>query len=247
MTSPAIALEVSRGGALARVSIRIPPVNVLSVAALGELARRVGEAAEARVLVLSGSPSCFSAGVEVAEHVPEPGAIEEMLGAMRTALTALIRAHAVTIASVSGACLGGAAEIAAVCDVVLVSEDARVGFPEIRLACFPPGAAAFLAGRIGEARAAEWILAGDTYSGREAAEAGFASRAVASGLLEPETQRLADALLSQSPAALTAALGLLRAGRRDALTRALPLAEEAYRKLAGSADLARAVSEFKKR
>lgn len=247
MSGQAVALELSRDGTLARIAIRIPPVNVLDVAALGELARRVAEAGEARVLILSGLPGCFSAGVEVAEHVPERGAMEKMLGAMRAALAALIESPAVTIASVSGACLGGGAEIAAVCDLVVVSEEARIGFPEIRLSCFPPGAAAFLSGRVGEARAAEWILTGNAFSGREAAEAGFATRAVAPALLEQETERLAEALLSRSPLALASARELLRAGRREALARVLPRAEDAYRKLEGSADLARAVSEFKKR
>ena len=75
-----------------------------------------------------------------------------MLAAMRGVLEALIESEAVTLAAVSGACLGGGAEIVAACDIVLVAEDARIGFPEIRLACFPPGAAALLPARIGEAR-----------------------------------------------------------------------------------------------
>ncbi len=228
----------------ADLSIEIPPVNVLDVAALEELARLVLESAGARVLVLSGLPRAFSAGVSVAEHVPEPKAIETMLSAMRNALNALVKTPAVTIAAVSGACLGGGAELAAACDVVLATEDSRIGFPEIRLACFPPGAAALLPVRIGGARAAEWILTGRTVSGREAAQAGFAARAVAPSDLETETGRLVGLLLSTSPAALAAARDLLRAERRRALAEALPHAEVAYRLLAGSEDLARAVREF---
>lgn len=226
--------------------IDLPPVNVLDVAALEELGRLVRGVGE-RVLVLSGLPRAFSAGVSVAEHVPEPAAVETMLAGMRQALTALVKTPAVTIASVSGACLGGGAEIAAACDVVLVTEDARIGFPEIRLACFPPGAAALLPLRVGEARAADWILTGCTVSGREAAQAGFAARSVASADLETETARLADRLSTTGPAALAAARDLLRAERRRALAEALPRAEDAYRLLAGDADLARAVEDFGKR
>ena len=101
--------------------------------------RRSSEAPPARLLVLRGLPRAFSAGVEVAAHAPEPDLIEGMLAAMRRVLCALVETPAVTLAAVSGACLGGGAEIVAACDLVLVAEDARIGFPEIRLACFPPG------------------------------------------------------------------------------------------------------------
>jgi cyclohexa-1,5-dienecarbonyl-CoA hydratase len=238
-------LSVSPEGR-ADLCIAIPPVNVLCVADLERLASLVGEVRGARVLVLTGLPRAFSAGVSVPEHEPAPEAIERMLGAMRRVLDALVRVPAVTLAAVSGACLGGGAEIAAACDVVLAAEDARIGFPEIKLACFPPGAAALLPARVGEARANEWILTGRTLSGREAAQAGFASRAVEAASLPRETDRLAGELLSRSPTVLGALRELLRAGRRQALAAVLPRAEEAYRKLAGDADLRRAVESFGK-
>ncbi len=241
---PGIRLDLSGDGARADLSIAIPPVNVMDPASLAELTRRITAARGARLLVLSGLPRAFSAGVDVAAHVPEPQAIEGMLAAMREVLTALIETPAVTLAVISGACLGGAAEIASACDLVLASEDARIGFPEIRLACFPPGAAALLPARIGEARASLWILTGETVSGREAADAGFASRAVAPARLFDETERLAARILSAAPAALASARDLVRRSRREALAKRLPEAEEAYRRLAGDRDLARAVAAF---
>ncbi|HEV2063427.1 MAG TPA: enoyl-CoA hydratase-related protein, partial [Thermoanaerobaculia bacterium] len=126
----------------------------------------------------------------------------------------------------------------------LAAEDARIGFPEIRLACFPPGGAALLPLKVGEARAADWILTGRVVSGSEAAETGFATFACPAAALDEETGRLAEELLSRSPAALRAALGVLRAPRRQALAGALRSAEDAYRGLAGSEDLARAVLSF---
>ena len=196
--------------------------------------------------MLTGLARAFSAGVEIADHVPEAGPIEKMLSAMRGALSALIESPAITVASISGACLGGGAELASACDVVLAAEDARIGFPEIRVACFPPAAAVFLAARIGEARAAEWILTGRISSGTEAAAAGFAARAFPAASLERETGLLVEGLLSRSPQALAAARDVLRIARRETLANALPLAEDAYRKLEGSEDLAKAVRDFKK-
>jgi cyclohexa-1,5-dienecarbonyl-CoA hydratase len=239
-----VTLSRSAGGARADIALALAPVNVLGAASLDELARCVRAAAPARLVVLTGLPKAFSAGVDVAEHAPEPALIERMLGAMRGVLEALVGCPAVTLVAISGACLGGGAEIVAACDLVLASEDARVGFPEIRLACFPPGAAALLPGRVGEARAIEWILSGRTLSGREAAEAGFASRAVPAARLTAETETLAARVLAASPAALAAARDVLRAPRRAALDERLPAAEDAYRKLAGDPDLAKAVREF---
>jgi cyclohexa-1,5-dienecarbonyl-CoA hydratase len=242
-----IRLELTEAGALARLEIHLPPVNVIGAAHLDEITRQVEAAADARVLLLSGLPRAFSAGVEMADHVPEPRAIERMLAVMRGALAALLESPAVTIAAVSGACLGGGAEIAAACDFVLASEDARIGFPEIRLGCFPPAAAALLPLRIGEARAAEWILTGRNYSGSEAVSAGFATRAVPAARLGGEALRLARELLSRDPTALSEALRLLRRPRQEALAHGLPLAEDAYRKLQGSEALMRAIEEFKRK
>ena len=242
--SGGITLSRSAGDARADVALAIPPVNVLSAASLDELARALRAAAPARLIVLTGLPRAFSAGVDVADHAPEPALIDRMLAAMRGVLEALVETDAVTLASVSGACLGGGAEIVGACDLVLVAEDARIGFPEIRLACFPPGASALLPARVGEARAAEWILTGRVFSGREAAEAGFASRAVARGSLSVETEALAARILSAAPSALAAARDALRRPRRDALASRLPAAEAAYRALAGDPDLERAVREF---
>ena len=244
--SPAggIALALAAGGARADLRIARPPVNVLDAESLHALARQVRAAGDARLLVLTGLAAAFSAGVDVAEHAPEPAAIDTMLAAMRDALEALVESPAVTLAAAAGACLGGGAEILAACDLVLLADDARVGFPEIRLACFPPGAAVLLPGLVGQARAADWILSGRILSGKEAVDAGFAARSVPAARLDEETERLADRILGASPRAIAAARDLLRGRRREALATGLAEAEGAYRGLAGSEDLARAVREF---
>jgi len=240
-----IRLNLAEEGRLARIGIHLPPVNVLGVADLDELTRRVNAAADASVLVLSGLPRAFSAGVEVADHAPESRAIERMLSAMGGALAALLKSPAVTVAVVSGACLGGGAEIAAACDMVFATEDARIGFPEIRLGCFPPAAAVLLPLRIGETRAFEWILTGKSYSGTEAAAAGFATRVIPSASVVREMQHIVAELLSRDPLALGAARDLLRRPRRDALALGLPRAEDAYRKLEGSEALRKSIEGFK--
>ena len=246
MRESAIRSETPREG-LVRLRIARPPVNVLTGADLELLAGAIAGAAPARVILLCGLERAFSAGVSVAEHVPEPASIDRMLRSMRSALMALADSAAVTVAAVSGACLGGGAEIASACDVVFVAEDSRIGFPEIRLGCFPPGGVALLPLRIGAARAADWILSGRAVSGLEAVQAGFASRALPARDVEPEAQRFCADLISRGGAALSAATRLLRGPRCQALKGAMTSAEEAYRGLAGDPDLERAVREWKRR
>ncbi|HEX7253238.1 MAG TPA: enoyl-CoA hydratase/isomerase family protein [Thermoanaerobaculia bacterium] len=239
--------ETNPADRIARLRIRLPPVNVLRLADLELLARRVEECRGAEVLILAGLPAAFSAGVDVADHAPEADSIERMLRAMRHVLEALVETPAITIAAVSGACLGGGAEIASACDLVVGAEDARIGFPEIRLACFPPGAVALLPLRIGSARAWDWILTGRVVSGREAALAGFVTKSVDPGSVDAAAERLANELAAKSSAAIGAVRSLIRQERHEALARILPRAEAAYLSLAGSPDLAKAVEQFLKK
>ena len=107
-----------------------------------------------------------------------------------------------TIAAVHGHCLGGGAELAMVCDMVYTAASAQWGFPEIKLACYPPVACTALAALVGQKRAAELILTGRTISGIEAAEMGLANRAVPDDKLSAVADECVGQLIRLSPAAL---------------------------------------------
>jgi cyclohexa-1,5-dienecarbonyl-CoA hydratase len=100
-----------------------------------------------------------------------------MLGKFHAVIRSLITTKKVTIALVEGHSLGGGAELAMACDLVYTTNDAKWGFPEIQLGCFPPVAVSALSALIGQKRAAELILAGSTISGKEAAQSGLATEA----------------------------------------------------------------------
>jgi cyclohexa-1,5-dienecarbonyl-CoA hydratase len=127
-------------------------------------------------LLFEGDCVAFSAGVDIRAHIPEQ--IHEMLTSFHAVIRAIVASRKVTIAAVRGACLGGGAELAAVCDMVYTAGDASWGFPEIKLACYPPVAAVVLSALIGQKRAAELILTGRQFSGDEAAAMGLATRSV---------------------------------------------------------------------
>ena len=193
-------------GAVARIELRNPPLNVIDIAMMEELARSLAEMegrSDISVIVLGGNGKAFSAGVDVAAHTPDM--VEEMLAKFHAVIRLLVATTKVTIASVHGLCLGGGAELAMVCDLVYSIADAEWGFPEIRLACFPPVACTALAALVGQKKAAEMILTGRSITGREAAEIGLVTRAVAEKQLDSAVQTATAQILRLSPAALRVA------------------------------------------
>src|SRR6202166_2843859 len=188
---------------VARISLRHPPLNVVDIPMMEELAQCLGEI-EARpdvsVIVISGEGKAFSAGVDVAAHTPDK--VEEMLTKFHAVIRALVATKKVTIAAVRGHCLGGGAELAMVCDIVYTTASAKWGFPEIHLGCYPPVACTALAALIGQKRAAELILTGRTITGSVAAQMGLANHAVPDEKLAAAVDKTLQELLRLSPAAL---------------------------------------------
>jgi|SRR5271170_987792 cyclohexa-1,5-dienecarbonyl-CoA hydratase len=188
---------------VARLALNHAPLNVIDIPMMDELAQALAEI-EARsdvsVIVLSGEGSAFSAGVDVTVHTPDK--VETMLLKFHGVIRALVASKKVTIAAVHGHCLGGGAEMAMVCDVAYTTASAQWGFPEIKLGCYPPVACTALAALVGQKRASELILTGQTISGSEAAEIGLANRAVRDEELDSTVDRTVQELLRLSPAAL---------------------------------------------
>jgi cyclohexa-1,5-dienecarbonyl-CoA hydratase len=199
-----ISLEIE--GSVARIGLRHPPLNVIDIPMMEELAQCLAEIeprANVSVIVFSGTGKVFSAGVDVAAHAPDK--VEEMLTKFHSVIRALVATKKVTIASVHGHCLGGGAEMAMVCDMAFTTESAQWGFPEIKLACYPPVACTTLASLVGQKRAAELILTGRTIGGKEAAEIGLANRAVPEDGLDAAVLECIAHLEALSSAALTLA------------------------------------------
>jgi cyclohexa-1,5-dienecarbonyl-CoA hydratase len=207
MTTEALArytrLTLDVHPASARISLLNPPLNVIDMAMMDELAQALTEV-EARgdtsMLILSGTGKAFSAGVDIAAHTPDK--VESMLAKFHGVIRAIVGMKKVTIASVHDHCLGGGAELAMVCDLVYTSQTAAWGFPEIRLGCFPPVAATALAALVGQKHAADLILTGRTITGAEAASIGLANRALPDVEVEPAVHEAMQHLLKLSPAAL---------------------------------------------
>ncbi len=123
-----VRLRVEIRSSVARVVLNNPPLNVIDIPMMEELARTLAEI-EARsdisVVVLSGEGKAFSVGVDVAAHTPDK--VEAMLLKFHGVIRALVASRKVTVAAVHGHCLGGGAELAMVCDMVVFDRLGAVG------------------------------------------------------------------------------------------------------------------------
>jgi cyclohexa-1,5-dienecarbonyl-CoA hydratase len=222
-------LNIHFDGPLARVTFTHPPLNVFDFQQMDELAdalKQIEQQPEISTVMLTGGDRAFSAGVDVAVHTPE--LIHEMLQKFHGLILAVAKFPRITIAEVHGACLGGGAELAMVCDMCFTSEKAKWGFPEITLGCYPPVACTALSALVGEKRAADLIFTGRVFSGLEAAAWGLANEARDENELEGAIKRTLDHLLNLSPAALALAKRAFYAWDSIHLDKGLARAEKIY-------------------
>lgn len=164
---------------IAYVTLNAPPLNILS----GDMMRELAAAAEraqgepsAKALVLAAHSDCraFSAGADVGEHRPENA--PDMIAAFSHLFATLGASELPIVASIDGAALGAGFELAMMADILLASERAKFGQPEIRLGFFAPVGVAWLARRIGIGRAVEVTSTGRTYTAAEMRDFGLVSR-----------------------------------------------------------------------
>ena len=211
----------------ARITLNHPPLNVIDVHMMEEL-RAALEQIETRpeisAIVFSGSERAFSSGVDITEHTAEK--IRDTLTAFHSVIRSIVASKKLTVASVRRHCLGGGAELALMCDVVYASADSVWGFPEIKLACYPPVACVALSAVVGQKLAADMILTGRTLNGQEALAAGLVN-----GIADdPETlvSECVQRVSQLSPAAIAVAKKAFYAWDAIHFDKGLARAEQIY-------------------
>jgi enoyl-CoA hydratase len=197
---------VSHDDGVAIVRLNRPRVrNALNQALMGELVEILetldGDEA-VRVIVLTGDERAFAAGADIGEMAAATAI--EMLGRPNLARWDRLRKiRKPLIAAVSGYALGGGCELAMVCDLIVASESARFGQPEINLGLMPGGGGTQrLVRAVGKARAMDLILTGRMMTASEAYAAGLVTSVVPAELYLEEAIRLARVIAAKSPNAV---------------------------------------------
>ena len=213
----------------ARIILANPPVNVIDIRMMEELLAAIeltNQRADISTIVFAGSDRGFSAGVDVKAHTPDK--VHGMLAKFHSVIRALATTKKVTIAAVRGSCLGGGAELAAMCDLVFTTDDATWGFPEISLGCFPPVAAVVLSAIVGQKRAADLVLTGKTITGEEAMRIGLANEALPADELAEMVDETTERLSKLSPSSLATTKKALYAWDAIHFDKGLNRAEQIY-------------------
>jgi len=216
-------------GGIGRLVLNNPPVNILTRAVLARLREEFAALAgdpSLRVLVLSAQGKHFSAGADVAEHLPPQHA--ELIPEFLDTVAALDRFPLPVIAAVRGRCLGGGFELVQAADLIVAGESAMFGQPEILLGVIPPAACALLARRVPSGAAAELIYTGDPIGAAEAERLGLVRRVVADVEVEQQAFLLAERIARHSAAALRLAKRALRQGDPGGETAAMRRAGDLY-------------------
>lgn len=148
-----------------------------------------------RVTIIRGAGSCFSAGYDLASNVSKgqpfytAGGLGNWPRHVVEGFFHIWDLAKPVIAQVHGYCLAGGTELATACDLVYVAEDAKIGYPVVRSISPPDNQ--FYPWIVGLRRSMEMMLTGDSISGLEAVESGFANRAFTETALEEEVLAIA--------------------------------------------------------
>jgi len=196
------------GEALRTVWLDNPPVNAVSRELLDEIERELAGLDDAvRVVVLRGrGERAFSAGADVRDLAGGDAGLAEAI--QRTA-DAIEASPVPVLAAIHGFCLGGGLELALACDLRIATEDAKLGFPEIRLGLIPGGGGTQRAPRlIGPGRAKSMFMSGDQIPAVKAQVWGLVEFVVDD--LDEGVEQYGGGLAAQSPQALRELRALLR-------------------------------------
>lgn len=201
---------------VAVATINRPPANALSRALIMEVNSLLDEVEhdeEVRAIVLHGEGRFFSAGADIKEFTEVTSGEEfSKLSASGQAVFERVETfHKPVIAAIHGAALGGGLELAMSCHMRFVSENAKLGLPELQLGLIPGFAGTQRLPRyVGVAKAAEMLLTSDPITGAEAAQLGLANRVYAEADLLSETLSIAKKIAKKSPVSVKAAIDMLQ-------------------------------------
>lgn len=235
---------------IATIKIERPPANALSSQVLKELSDILDEIEfhqDIRVIVLRGEGRFFSAGADIKEFTTI--STGEDFGSLSTLGQDLFermeRYPKPIIAVIHGAALGGGLELAMACHFRLVTENAKLGLPELQLGLVPGFAGSQrLPKYVGTAKAAEMLFTSDPITGVEAVQCGLANHAFLEEELLEKSYKIAKKIAKKSPIALSAAIKLLNYGKTNEFYSGVKKEVELFEKVFLSKDGQEGISAF---
>jgi len=222
-------IETDFAEGLGTITLNRPPVNILNIAMMGEINHCLESwqgQKDLKVVLFNAKGKCFSAGVDVGEHMGDLA--PKMIGEFHKMFRLMDSLGVMTAASIFSSCLGGGCELAVFCDLVIAAQNSKIGQPEIQVGGFRPIAAYIMPRIIGRKDALELILSGKIISAAEAKQMGLINKVVPEQELETETAAFVKPYLRLSAEVLRKTKKAITAGLRDDLEPALSAIEDIY-------------------
>ncbi len=174
-------------------------LNLQLMMELRDTLKALDENDDVRVIILTGNERAFAAGADI-KQMADKTAVDMLMIDQFSTWDQIKKTHKPIIAAVSGFALGGGCELAMTCDMIIASETAKFGQPEIKIGVMPgAGGTQRLTRAIGKARAMEMVLTGKFISADEAYQYGLINRVVPVEMYMYEAVSLAKEIAAMSP------------------------------------------------
>ncbi len=203
-------------------------LNVETIEALQRAGSSLLDDDSARCVVLRGEGSVFSAGADINEMANlTPDAAKDFIGNLSAAIDVVYRVPVPVVCQLHGACIGGALELAAACDMRVAAATTAFSMPEVLVGIPSVIQAALLPRLMGHGRAGWLILSGEKIDAARAAQWGFVDKTTDADDLDVLVQSAVDQVLSADPTAVRTQKALLRSWDDlplvDAINQSMPV------------------------
>ena len=233
---------------VALVTINRPDsLNALNQEVMAEVAdvfARIDRDKDIAVTVLTGEGRAFAAGADIKEMQPQSFSdmyVEDFFGLWDR----FAACRKPVIAAVNGFALGGGCELAMMCDMIIASEKAKFGQPEIKLGVGPGmGGSQRLTLAVGKAKAMDLCLTGRMMDAEEAERAGLVARIVPHDKLMEEAMKAAETIATMPPMAAMVNKEMVEAAFETTLTQGLLHERRLFQILTATEDKAEGMKAF---
>lgn len=242
-------IKVIREAPIATVQLDRPEVlNALSEELMDELVAALEQLdgdGEIRCIVLTGGEKAFAAGADIKKSFVEATPASMLEQDLTTRWERVRRIRKPIIAAVSGYCLGGGCELAMTCDIIVASETAQFGQPEVNLGIIPgAGGTQRLTRAVGKYRAMEIILTGRRVKADEAKAIGLVAQVYPAASWLDDAKALARTIAEKPPIAIRLATEAIDLAANSTLDAGLEFERKAFYLLFSTEDKKEGVDAF---
>lgn len=229
MTKELQNIVLEREDGVAKITLNHPPVNIMDIPTMREInvaLESLQDDEEIKAVLFGATGKAFCAGVDVKDHTADK--VDEMVEVFHRIFRLMWSLDVPTVAAVNGAALGGGCELVTFCDMVIASERATFGQPEIQVGVYPPVAAVMFPRLMPHMKAMELLLTGAVIDAQEAERLGIVNKVVPADTFEAEVASFVGKLASLSSVVLRLTKRATLQGLTLGFEEALTLSEDLY-------------------